>query len=245
MLALNSGQPTSRADIVEALWRDQPPPSASNVIQTYIRTLRRLLEPGRQAYGHSSYLPRIGDGYALRVPDLDVLRFKQLLASRHDAEALRLWHGTPLADVPALAGHKKVLALIEQRRAALARYGDLRITAGAAHEVVTLLEDAAADQPLDEAALARLIRAYQAVGRRAQAFRTYHTARRKLAEELGVDPGSRTGGRVRRTGDARQTCPGATTGGRRRLHRPGSGTVRTGQSTGRSRPHRSAVRHLG
>ncbi|SMD22092.1 AfsR/SARP family transcriptional regulator [Kibdelosporangium aridum] len=194
LLALNSGQPTSRADIVEALWRDQPPPSASNVIQTYIRTLRRLLEPGRQAYGHSSYLPRIGDGYALRVPDLDVLRFKQLLASRHDAEALRLWHGTPLADVPALAGHKKVLALIEQRRAALARYGDLRITAGAAHEVVTLLEDAAADQPLDEAALARLIRAYQAVGRRAQAFRTYHTARRKLAEELGVDPGPELAG---------------------------------------------------
>ncbi|CAM3877812.1 hypothetical protein KIPE111705_29355 [Kibdelosporangium persicum] len=193
LLALNGGQPTSRADIVEALWHDQPPPSASNVIQTYIRSLRRILEPGRRAYGHSSYLPRIGDGYALRAPDIDLIRFKQLLAARQDADklgaALRLWRGSPLADVPALAGHKKVLALTEQRRAALARYGDLKITAGAAHEVVTLLEDAAADQPLDEAALARLIRAYQAVGRRSEAFGTYHAACRRLADELGVDPG--------------------------------------------------------
>jgi DNA-binding SARP family transcriptional activator/tetratricopeptide (TPR) repeat protein len=194
LLALNGGQPTSRADIVEALWRNQPPPSASNVIQTYIRSLRQVLEPGRRAYSHSSCLPRIGDGYALWVPDIDVVRFKQLLTeARSDTArlgaALQLWHGQPLADVPALADHKKVLALVEQRRAALARYGEEMIGAGTAGEVIASLEEASADQPLDEAALARLIRAYQSVGRRAAAFNTYHAARRRLADELGVDPG--------------------------------------------------------
>jgi tetratricopeptide (TPR) repeat protein len=47
----------------------------------------------------------------------------------------------------------------------------------------------AAGQPFDEEAQARLVRAYHAIGQRAQAFAAYRAARARLADELGVDPG--------------------------------------------------------
>src|SRR5690606_36834835 len=56
-------------------------------------------------------------------------------------------------------------------------------------EVLPLLEEVAADQPFDEAAQARLIRGYHAVGRRAQALARYREVRARLVDELGVEPG--------------------------------------------------------
>lgn len=192
VLALNAGQPTSRAEITETLWRDRPPPTASNVIQTYVRRLRRILEPDRRAYGSSTLVPRISDGYALLVSDVDALRFRKLV-TRDDADglraALRLWKGVPLTGIPALARHRSVQALVEQHRAALARYGELMIEAGTATEAIGMLEDAAADHQVDEAAYARLIRAYRSLGRVTDALRAYRVARHRLAAELGVDPG--------------------------------------------------------
>ena len=205
LLAMAGGQPLGRPELIDALWGDRPPPSAANILQTHVKHLRRLLEPGRTARSHSTRLPRIGDGYALRVSadNLDLLRFRQLLAEAAAAqqrddpqaaaalftEALGQWHGAPLMDVPLLAGHPKVVALAEERRAALGRYGELMIALGEVSEALPALEEAAAAQPLDEAGQARLIRAYGVAGRRAKAFTTFHDARRRLADELGVDPG--------------------------------------------------------
>ncbi|GIE90180.1 AfsR/SARP family transcriptional regulator [Actinoplanes regularis] len=205
LLAIAGGQPLGQAELIDALWGDRPPPSAPNIIQTHVKHLRRLLEPGRASRSHSALLPRVGDGYALRVsPDnLDLLRFRRLLAEAATAqqggdpqgaaglyaEALERWQGAPLMDVPLLAGHPKVVALAEERHAALGRYGELMITLGAVAEALPILEEAAAAQPLDEAGQARLIRAYAVAGRRAKAFATFHDTRRRLADELGVDPG--------------------------------------------------------
>src|SRR5689334_12694557 len=63
------------------------------------------------------------------------------------------------------------------------------IALGSAAEALPRLERIAAAYPLDEVAQARLIRAYGAAGRRGQAFDAFHEVRRRLAEELGVDPG--------------------------------------------------------
>jgi DNA-binding SARP family transcriptional activator/Tfp pilus assembly protein PilF len=205
LLAMTGGQPLGQAELVDALWGDRPPPSAANVIQTHVKHLRRLLEPGRASRSRSTRLPRVGDGYALRVSadDLDLLRFRRLLAEAAAAQqsgdprraaalmadALGQWQGAPLMDVPLLAGHPKVVALAEERHAALGRYGELMISLGAVSEALPVLEEAATAQPLDEAGQARLIRAYAVAGRRAKAFATFHDARRRLADELGVDPG--------------------------------------------------------
>ncbi|ROO59823.1 DNA-binding SARP family transcriptional activator [Micromonospora sp. Llam0] len=206
LLAIAAGQPVRAAEISDAVWADrQPPPTARNVIQTHIKHLRRRLEPDRPPRAPSTVLPQVGDGYALRLPasEVDAGVFRHRLAAAAGLQrngelsraadeleqALGLWLGPPMADIPTLAEHPRVVALLEERHTALARYGDIMITAGRAAEAVPALEEAAAAQPLDEAAQARLIRAYHAAGHRARAFHTYHRVRRHLTDELGVDPG--------------------------------------------------------
>ncbi|WP_170318794.1 AfsR/SARP family transcriptional regulator, partial [Allorhizocola rhizosphaerae] len=189
LLALACGQPLGRNEIAAGLWPDRrPPASAANVIQTYVKNLRRVLEPGRARRAASTVLRQIGDGYALYAPT-DLLRFRTLSNADSLEEALALWQGPPLADVPVLAAHPRVLALVDERHAALARYGELMLNSGRAAEGLSALEEAAEAQPLNEAWQALLIRAYQAAGRRSQAFAIFHEVRRRLVDELGVDPG--------------------------------------------------------
>ncbi|HUQ60141.1 AfsR/SARP family transcriptional regulator [Lentzea sp.] len=203
LLVLAEGESVSAADLVDALWGERPPRSAMNVLQTHVKHLRRLLEPGRTSRSSSEVLPYAGGGYAVNADavDIDLMAFHRLVAEANrlddgrDAvaarlgKALELWHGRPLADMPALATHPKVVALVAKHREVLARYSDAMIGIGAAADVLPDIAEAAADQPLDEASQARLIRAYHAVGRRSKAFQTFHEVRDRLVEELGVDPG--------------------------------------------------------
>ncbi|MGA6222810.1 tetratricopeptide repeat protein [Streptomyces umbrinus] len=208
LLAVSRGQQLPFFGLADALWGEHPPATASNVVQTHIKHLRHLLEPDRPPRARSTLLPRLGDGYALRVPydAIDLLRFRALVAGavtvRRDgrgggqeraaallADALGLWQQPPLADLPFLSAHPVVVALAEERRGAVAQYGEAMIAAGRSADALPVLEEAAVAQPLDEDAQARLIRAYEAVGRRDQAVAVYRRSRRRLADELGVDPG--------------------------------------------------------
>jgi DNA-binding SARP family transcriptional activator len=198
LLILAEGQPVSRAALVQALWDDEPPDSAVNILQTRVKHLRRALEPGRAARRPGSLILLAGDGYRLDAPpgSVDLAEFRRLVrlaGSEHDDrrldEALRLWRGEPFGDVPVLGRHPSVIALAEEHRTVLTRYAAVMLADGHTGRAVELLAEAAASRPLDEAGQARLIRAYRAAGRRAQAFDTFHAVRRQLAEELGVDPG--------------------------------------------------------
>ncbi|MFD3720721.1 BTAD domain-containing putative transcriptional regulator [Streptomyces sp. NPDC058674] len=206
LLGLASGRAVSRAELIDALWHEDPPHTAVNVIQTHVKHLRKLLEPDRPKRAPSSLLPSVGDGYGLRTAgcDIDVVSFRtgvnRAAAARRAGDhtqaltlfdtALGLWRAAaPLSDVPALAAHPSALALVEERFAALAAKGETLLAAGAADEAVALFEQVAHARPLDESALARLIRGYEAAGRRAAAVSTYHEVRRRLADELGIGPG--------------------------------------------------------
>ncbi|MEU9956374.1 tetratricopeptide repeat protein [Streptomyces sp. NPDC050982] len=208
LLAVSRGQQLPFFGLADALWGERPPATASNVVQTHIKHLRHLLEPNRPPRARSAVLPRLGDGYALRVPydAIDLLRFRDLVAGavtvRRDGrgggqeraaalltDALGLWQQPPLADLPFLSAHPVVVALAEERRGAVAQYGEAMIAAGRSADALPVLEETAVAQPLDEDAQARLIRAYEAVGRRDQAVAVYRRSRRRLADELGVDPG--------------------------------------------------------
>ncbi|MGC4895995.1 BTAD domain-containing putative transcriptional regulator [Micromonospora sp. DT31] len=204
LLALAGGQPMTRDELCAALWPDRPPTAAANVLQTHVKHLRRVLEPWRPRRARSALLPSVGSGYALRVPRtaVDALRFRDLVAGaraarlagdrerlrREAGAALRLWR-RPLPDVPALAGHVRVAVLVAEWRQVLGWYSDEVIRADRGEEVLTAVEQDAGRHPLDEGAQARLVRLYGAVGRRADAVASYHVARRRLGEELGIDPG--------------------------------------------------------
>ncbi|MGW3417961.1 AfsR/SARP family transcriptional regulator [Streptomyces phaeochromogenes] len=208
LLAVSRGQQLPFFGLADALWGERPPATAPNVVQTHIKHLRHLLEPDRPPRARSALLPRLGDGYALRVPydAIDLLRFRDLVAGavtvRRDGrgggqeragalltDALGLWQQPPLADLPFLSAHPVVVALEEERRGAVAQYGEAMIAAGRSADALRVLEETAVAQPLDEDAQARLVRAYEAVGRRDQAVAVYRRSRRRLADELGVDPG--------------------------------------------------------
>ncbi|GHH42932.1 XRE family transcriptional regulator [Lentzea cavernae] len=203
LLALAGGRVVPRADLVDALWGENPPPSATNVIQTHVKHLRRLFDPGRHRYARSTSIPFVGGGYALRVPDdeVDVDRFRALVSAAGRTSvaeevagllgtALGLWQGRPFADHPGLAGHAKVVALLGERRTALLAHAETMIGLGRTADLLPLLEEHAGDHPLDEAAQALLVRAYAASGRRADAFAVYDNTRRVLRDELAIGPGA-------------------------------------------------------
>ncbi|GIJ56463.1 tetratricopeptide repeat protein [Virgisporangium aurantiacum] len=124
-LALAGGRPLGLDDLVAALWPAGPPPSATNIVQTHIKHLRRLLEPDRPARTTCRLLPSVGTGYRLALdPDsVDLFRFRRLAERARAAhrsgdpagagdlagEALRLWRPPP-ADLPELARHPGVAA---------------------------------------------------------------------------------------------------------------------------------------
>ncbi|EOD68052.1 AfsR/SARP family transcriptional regulator [Amycolatopsis vancoresmycina] len=205
VLALARGRALRRTTLVDALWDGTPPPSATNIIQTHVKHLRRLLDPERHAYARSQRIPTVGDGYALRIsPEQnDVERFyrrlqaaeQARLAGRSDqtaamlGEALGLWRGQPLADLPALGGHPTVLTLFEARRDAVLAYAEALLATGSAAEALPVVIEETATHPLDEALAAVLVRMYTAAGQRDKAFSVYDATRRRLAAELGVAPG--------------------------------------------------------
>ena len=205
LLALAGGQPVGRAALLAALWPDQAPRSAWNIVQTQVKRLRAALEPDRSAHRPSTLLPSVGDGYALRLgPDaIDVVHFRALVESAAEphrrgdhaavwrllGEALGTWSAEPAADVPHLSDHPWLVAVRSVHYGAVARYLDAATALGRGAEVVELAERTARAHLLDESAQARLIRVYRDAGRRADAFAHFHATRRLLADELGVDPG--------------------------------------------------------
>lgn len=147
VLALVAGRPLTRNELISAIWCERrPPASAVNVIQTYVKHLRQILEPGRAPRTRGSVLRQIGDGYTLHVDrsEVDIVGFRRRLAAasvavrgdeiEHAArlidEGLAMWHGPPLSDLPLLAAHPGVVALAAERYDALARYGHLMLTLG-------------------------------------------------------------------------------------------------------------------
>ncbi|MCS0600033.1 NB-ARC domain-containing protein [Streptomyces sp. LP11] len=205
VLLLRAGQPVAVSEIVDALWGPHPPRSAVNVVRRQVGALRRLLEPGLPPRAAGRWLTRDAGGYRLRADDdsLDLLRFRGLreraagVVEESPARALELltralslWAG-PVASGTAPDVRARLVpgALRREHLAALQEAADAALRAGVPHAVVPGLQQAAADHPLDEPLLARLMLALAAAGRRSEALATYEAARRRLADELGMDPG--------------------------------------------------------
>lgn len=200
-LLLNPGQAVSTDRLTFELWGDQPPDRAANLISVYVLRLRRLLEDPE-----GRVLTTRAPGYQLLLEpgDLDAGRFEALVGQGRQAlkadnfrraaevlnEALTLWRGPALADVPPSELVTAEAARLEESRLTAL---DLRIEAdlgcGLNAQLVPELRRLVSDQPLREGLWSLLIRALDAAGRRAEALAAYGQAREVIAEELGVDPG--------------------------------------------------------
>lgn len=190
LLALQPNRTVRREDLVDVIW-DEPPPSCLELVHTYVARLRRALRP-------AGLITTDKGGYRLSVneDELDLLRFDALVeraerepeaAEEAYREALGLWRGPALADVGRLRQHPVRLALAMRRAQAVLAYA----AAAAAHpeDAAVQLRALTAEEPLNESAHARLMLALAASGRQAAALGVFDEVRRRLADELGIEPG--------------------------------------------------------
>jgi tetratricopeptide (TPR) repeat protein len=106
-------------------------------------------------------------------------------------EAVGLWRGRALADVPATPlVAAEADRLEESRIEALELRAEASLACGRHAEVVPEMRRLLADNPLQEKLWALLIRALYGAGRQAEALEVYEQARNRIADELGVDPGA-------------------------------------------------------
>ena len=189
MLALRANSSVSIDALIEGLWAGDPPATAAKMVQLYVSQLRRLLD------GNGAEILTHGRGYELRLDadGIDAIRFERAVSDA-DAEALRaalrLWHGTPLADVaeePFAAAEIRRLEELRLQATELTIDGDL--AAGRHREVLSELETLVADYPLSERFHAQRMLALYRSGRQAEALEAYRHARHVLVDEIGVEPG--------------------------------------------------------
>ena len=195
LLLARSGR-VSRDRLIDGLWGERPPPSSDHTLDTYVSRLRQVLGPER--------ITRSAGGYSLRVEpgELDLDRFEELvrqaMQQRADdparaaltlAEALALWRGPPLADLldePFAAEDARRLE--DGRLAALEERIEADLAAGAGGELVPELDALVQENPLRERLIASLMLALYRAGRQTAALELFRSARRRLAEELGIEP---------------------------------------------------------
>ncbi|MEV4614118.1 BTAD domain-containing putative transcriptional regulator [Kitasatospora sp. NPDC049258] len=200
-LLFQPNRSVSLSSLREALWAGEPPATATASLHNHAVRLRRALgEDGEERLRSTPY------GYRLSVRDgeLDAREFTRLLADAQAARArqdwpevgcrttaaLALWRGEPLADLPGPVGlRSEVQHLVEARLQALEWHFEAELELGRHAEVAPELSRWSARYPLNEALHAQLITALYRSGRQADALRAYDGVRRRLAEELGVDPG--------------------------------------------------------
>ena len=185
LLALRPNDVVPRDEIVDVLWADdRPPASYGELLHTYVARLRRALEPAR-------VVQRVRGGYLLSVDadQLDLLGFDAAVAARDYPAALGLWRGPVLGDVDRLASHPLARGAAARYASAVLAYADLAVAQGNPADAITHLRTLITDDPLHEAAHARLVVALAADGQQAPALAAFGTIRQRLADELGIEPG--------------------------------------------------------
>lgn len=194
VLALRAGRIVPVGVLVDEVWDGAPPADGAAALQALVGRLRRAL--GREAVESSP------GGYRLAAgpEDVDAHRFERLAGEGVRAfgagdpvraaelldEALGLWRGPALADLPdrtAEAARWEARRL-DARRARL----DAALALGEGASVLPELAALCEAHPLDEPLQALRIRALRDTGRAAEALAAYESFRRDLANRLGTDP---------------------------------------------------------
>jgi predicted ATPase/DNA-binding SARP family transcriptional activator len=192
LLLMGAGAPRSRDQLINELWGDHPPQTAVSAIHVHLSKLRTLLD-GLLVLEPAGYL-LVAEGFELDTQQLDALleqaRDTPERAQALLKEALGLFRGEPLCDVITDGSVSQwAQGLREKRLQANLTAIDIELEAGRAVDVLTALEELADEHPFEERVWGQLILALYRCGRQADALAAYQRARRRFAEELGLEPG--------------------------------------------------------
>lgn len=208
LLAVHADRLVTVRTLMEEIWGESAPRSAATTLQTYILHLRRLLalaledDPYREA---KDVLVTRPGGYLLEVApgEVDVVEFDALAAAGRRAfsdtdyngasellgRALSLWRGPALVDVSSgRVLELEVLSLEEARMAVLERRIEADLRLGRHTELISELRVLAARHPMNERIQMQLMLAFYRSGNAWRALEAFHTLRRILNKELGLEP---------------------------------------------------------
>ncbi|MFJ4633950.1 AfsR/SARP family transcriptional regulator [Streptomyces sp. NPDC088847] len=202
VLLMRQGSTVDVAELVDALWGDNPPASATNSVRVYVYKLRRLLTQGGDP---TLQIESVGSGYLLTLlsGSLDLLDFHQRVAAAeqlravgdstgaidHLREALTLWHGSALADLTGEWAQSQRSFLDGARLSAIEACLAAKMESGSYAESAVELTALVAAYPLDERFREMLMLSLHRTGRTAAALTVYQEVRDLLVDELGLDPG--------------------------------------------------------
>ena len=178
-----------------------------NALQAQVSYVRRMLEP----LGPDVALERHADAYVLKLTDLavlDVVVFERAIHAaterltsggaqeRPDVVFALRGRAEPLARDPVYGtamyddfAQQEIARLKELHATGREQQATALLELGRTGEALELLQPLAAEYPLRESVWALLILAMYRSHRQADALRVYGTARARLVDELGVEPG--------------------------------------------------------
>jgi DNA-binding SARP family transcriptional activator len=202
-LLVKAGHAVSQDELAELVWDGAPPPAAQVTLRSYIARLRRALGPqaGARVITRSP-------GYLVDAVDTEVdhLQFASICregaasmrarswrqAAEQLGRALTLWRGAPLADIPCQALRQSEVPRLEEiRLQALEQRLCADLHLGRHAEIIGELLQLADANPLRERLQELLMLALYRASRQADALLVYRRTRRRLVNDLGIEPGAR------------------------------------------------------
>ena len=195
VLVLDANRIVSADRLVEELWGDVAPQDPAGALRTQVSRLRRALgEAGEDLVTTSA-------GLQLRVgtEQLDASVFEDLISRAREAEgeaaielidsALGLWRGRAIEEfADRFFAQSEAVRLEEIRTTAQEDRARILLEQHRADEAVAALERIVLEHPEREATRALLMESLYKQGRHTEALETYQSWRRRLADELGLDP---------------------------------------------------------
>lgn len=207
LLVLNANHIVLISALQRELWGDEPPRSALTTLQTYILQLRKLMNRAISGSGLDAkdVLVTMPTGYMLRSPAgaIDVESYQDLAqqgetallakdyerASDRLSMALNLWESDALVDVQMGALLRSHAARLEESRTSILEQrieADVRL--GRHRRVLGELAGLSNQHPYNENFHAQYMVALHRSGRRSHALSTYQELRRRLIDDLGLEP---------------------------------------------------------
>ncbi|MGQ0840939.1 AfsR/SARP family transcriptional regulator [Actinokineospora sp.] len=221
VLAVRANQVVPVAALIEELWGQDVPRSATTTLQTYVMHLRGLIgaalehsPPGAVRNPKQVLLTQSGGYLLVAEPDaVDVKTFERLAEAGHRAcqagdyqraarefhAALANWRGDALVDVQVgTVLEVEARRLEEARLSVLDRRIDADLRLGRHHELLGELTGLVARHRTHESLYAHLMVALYRSGRRGDAANVYRRLHTCLVDEFGLDPSPALHGLQRR-----------------------------------------------